>query len=283
VPISLKEFMFNFSELPGGKPRRTDEPSFTPARPASEDVEKAFELSKVPVEEVQLAPESRVIVLSEPHSPGADRFRFLRMRLEVLKSTSKLKSILITSALPQDGKSTVALNLAAALAEGGRRSVLLLEADLHNATLLQRVNLKAKAGLAECLESGLDPLSALRHVEPLRCYLLPAGEAKGNPTDLFQLDSFRDLLQKLSPYFDWILIDTPPVAPITDPIIISQHADACLLVIRADRTPREAIEKSLELLGPKKVLGILFNGVEGLNELYSQYDGYYGKKKGSHR
>jgi protein-tyrosine kinase len=190
----------------------------------------------------------------------------------------KLRSLLITSALPQDGKSTVALNLATVLAQGGKHTVLLIEADLYHPSLAQRLGLRARPGLAECLESGLDPISAIRRLEPLHCYLLQAGEYHGNPTELLQSDLLPGVLQRLSPYFDWILIDTPPVAPLTDALLISQHVDGCLLVVRADRTPREAVEEAIKLLGTKRVLGILFNGAEGLNRLYSKYYGYYGKK-----
>jgi capsular exopolysaccharide synthesis family protein len=245
----------------------------------SQPGEKVFQLRSVGVEEVHLNPESRLVFQTDPSSPAADRFRFLRMRLRVLKSTAKLNNLLITSALPLDGKSTIALNLATALADAGKQTVLLLEADLYHPTLSQRLGLPIRPGLAECLESGSDPVSALRRLEPMRWYLLPAGTPQGNPTELLQGDSLPRLLQRLSPYFDWILIDSPPVVPLTDALIISQHVDASLLVVRADHTPREAIEEALKLLGPKKVLGILFNGVEGLNQLYSEYYGYFGKKR----
>jgi capsular exopolysaccharide synthesis family protein len=258
--------MVNYSEVPG-KHSRIGEPSL-----------EASKFRQIPIEEVNLKPESRIVIHTEPRSPGADRFRFLRMRLRVIKTLGKLKTLLITSALPQDGKSTIALNLATALAEGGKRTVLLIEADLYHPSLCLRLGLPGRHGLAECLESGLDPLSVLRHLEPLHWYLLSAGEPRGNPTELLQSDSLPDLLQRLSPYFDWILIDTPPVAPLTDAVTLAQHVDGCLLVVRADRTPRGAVEEAMKLLGPKRVLGMLFNGAAGLNQLYSQYYGYYGKK-----
>jgi capsular exopolysaccharide synthesis family protein len=245
----------------------------------SQTTEKVSQLRNVGVEETHLNPEARLIVQTDPGSPAADRFRLLRMRLRVLKSTAKLNNLLITSALPLDGKSTIALNLATALADAGKQTVLLLEADLYHPNLSQRLGLPIRPGLAECLESGLDPVSALRRLEPMRWYLLPAGMPQGNPTELLQRDSLPRLLQRLSPYFDWILIDSPPVVPLTDALIISQHVDASLLVVRADYTPREAIEEALKLLGPKKVLGVLFNGVEGLNKLYSEYYGYFGNKR----
>ena len=85
-------------------------------------------------------------------------------------------------------------------------------------------------------------------------------------------------MQRLSPYFDWILIDSPPVAPLTDAVLLLKHVDASLVVVRADRTPQEAVKEALTLLGPKHVLGIIFNAAEGLTRLYSEYYGYYGKK-----
>lgn len=245
----------------------------------SQAAEQVFQLRHVEVDEVHINPEARLVFHTDPSCPAADRFRFMRMRLRALKALGKLKSLLITSALPQDGKSTIALNLATVMAEGGKHSVLLIEADLYHPSVSQRLGLPARSGLAECLESGVDPVSLLRRLEPLHWYLLPAGTPKGNPTELLHSDALPRVLQRLAPYFDWILIDSPPVAPLTDALLISQHVDASLVVVRADYTPREAVEEALKLLGPKKVLGILFNGVEGLSQMYSKYYGYYGKKR----
>jgi capsular exopolysaccharide synthesis family protein len=201
------------------------------------------------------------------------------MRLRTLKTLGKLKSLLITSALPQDGKSTIALNLATVMAEGGKHSVLLVEADLYHPSLSKTLGLPARDGLAECLENGVDPISLLRRLEPLQWYLLPAGTPHGNPTELLNSDSLPRVLQRLAPYFDWILIDSPPVAPLTDALLISQHVNASLMVVRADYTPREAVEEAMKLLGPKKLLGVIFNAVEGLNSMHSKYYRYYGKKR----
>ncbi len=131
-------------------------------------------------------------------------------------ASRKLRSILITSPLPGDGKSTVALNLATALAENGKRSVLLIEADLHHPTLVQRLGISPRPGLAECLEEGHDPLLALQRLETLQWYLMQAGNPHGNRTELLQSEGTAALLQTLAPRFDWILIDAPPVAPLSD-------------------------------------------------------------------
>ena len=213
---------------------------------------------------------------SDPRSAGADRFRFLRMCLREVGNAGKLKSLQITSPLAQDGKSTIALNLATALAEGGKRTVLLIEADLHRPNLSAQLGIEKRVGLADCLEGNLNPVSAVIRLEPLGWYLLPSGEPRSNPTELLQTDAFAGVLQRLSPFFDWILIDSPPVIPLTDALSLARQADATLLVAREGRTPREAIEKAIAVLGRKRVLGIVLNALQGLDRMYSGYYGYSG-------
>ena len=232
----------------------------------------------VSMEQVSLAPESRVALITDPRGPGSDRFRLLRMRLAAFKEKAKIRSLAVTSPLPRDGKSTVSINLATALAEGGGSRVLLIEADLHQPSLAGILGVQRQPGLAECLQDGVDPASVIKHLEPLSWNLLQAGEPKGNPTELLQSEALGEMLRKLSRFFDWILIDTPPVAPLTDALSIARHVDASLLVVRADQTPRSAVEEALDRLGRKNVLGMVLNGAHGLNELYSQYYGYYSRK-----
>jgi capsular exopolysaccharide synthesis family protein len=240
-----------------------DLPAEAPAAPA------AF-----PAEEAHLRAEIRLAYYSDPRSPAADRYRLLRMRLKELWRSGRLKKLLITSPLAHDGKSTVTLNLATALAERGKHSVLVVEADLHHSTLAENLKLRHWAGLTECLVDGISPLSAIRKIDPFGWCFLPAGEPRKNPTELLQTPVFGQVLQKLAPYFDWILIDSPPVIPLTDSLSLQQHADGCLLVARAGQTPREALEQTVELLGKQKVLGVVLNGVEPRNHLYYQYHEY---------
>jgi capsular exopolysaccharide synthesis family protein len=271
--ISLSEFLTNPSENPGG----WEESS---ARVPAVDGGRPGDLRDAPVETADVSPESRIVMFSEPRGPGADRYRYLRMQLRELGKGGELKKILITSALPGDGKSTVALNLATALAEGGKRSVLLVESDLHRPTLTSTLRLTARAGLAECLEGDLSPLAAVVRIEPLNWYLLQAGEVRTNPTELLQSSAVTKVIDELAPHFDWVLFDSPPVAPLSDAVSLVRHTDACLLVVRAHQTPREAVEDALEVLGPGRVSGIVFNGASGLNRLYAKYSGYYGKRQG---
>lgn len=224
------------------------------------------------IPEVRALDLSRVVYYTDPASPGADRFRLLRMRLRNLWATGKLRSLLITSPLPQEGKTTVAMNLATVLTEQGRKKVLLLDADLHRKSTSEHLGLSIDTGLVECLQVGLDPIQALRRVEPLGWYFLPGGQCSSeNPTELLHPQQFSALLQKLTPHFDWILLDSPPVLPLTDSLSMSQAVDGTLLVARAGVTPNGAIEDAIGLLGRRQVLGLVLNGVDNDKRPYSSY------------
>ena len=262
---------------PSDFPKKLSDPSDTSSMPIetlSAQVEKSVHLDQIAIEEVEVRPGSRIVMHTDPRSAGADRFRFLRMCLRELWSAGKLKSLQITSPFPQDGKSTIALNLATALAEGGKRNVLLIEGDLHRPALSEQLGIETRPGLAECVEDSVTLGSALRRIEPLGWYLLTAGELRSNPTELLQTDAFASVIQRLTPHFDWVLIDSPPIIPLTDAMSIARQTNATLLVAREGHTTRQSIEKAIAMLGRQRVLGIILNAVEGLDRIYSGYYGY---------
>jgi capsular exopolysaccharide synthesis family protein len=264
--------------------RHTAEPAHTPApsyaAPAAGPQPVAVPVpipvreeppTEFPVEEAQIRPESRLVYHTDPRSPAADRFRFLRMRLREFANAGKLKKLLVTSPIAGDGKSTAILNLATALAERGKRKVLVVEADLHRGSIAEVLRLRAWSGLGECLTGDLEsPLAGIRRIEPLGWYLLPAGEPRGNPTEMLQTAAIGGVMEKLTQAFDWILIDSPPVTCLTDAISLQQHADGTLLVVRAGHTPRETLEQTIQLLGQKKIAGVLLNAVEVSPSRYDQ-------------
>jgi capsular exopolysaccharide synthesis family protein len=230
------------------------------------------------VEEVHVPDESRLSLVSDPKGPGADRFRYLRMCLREVRAAAMLRSIVITSPVPEDGKSTIALNLATTLASSGKHTVLLMETDLHHPTLAKSLGIEQRPGIAECLEEEVELSSAIRKLRPLGWHLLQAGTPEGNATELLQGDAFARMLRTLSATFDWIVMDAPPVGPLTDAVSLSRLADATLLVVRAGWTPRDAVEEAMSLVGPERILGVVFNAAEGLNRIHSKYAYYYGKK-----
>jgi capsular exopolysaccharide synthesis family protein len=233
------------------------------------------EPKQFPEEEIHVKHLERVIFYTDPTSTAADRFRLLRMRLDECWKTGILKSILVSSPLPGDGKSTTALNLATALAEKRTRSVLLIDADLHHGSITQQLNLQAHAGLAECLDGRINPLSAIRRIEPLGWHILPSGQRDvGSPTELLQPQELANLFQKLSLQFDWIVVDSPPILPLSDAVALRQHINGTLLVAKAGCTPVKAVNDAIALLGRKHILGLILNGVEKLHHPYSSYYKY---------
>jgi Mrp family chromosome partitioning ATPase len=117
----------------------------------------------------------------------------------------------------------------------------------------------------------MDPMAAVRRLAPLACCLLPAGQCAGNPTELLQSTALSGVFEALSARFEWMVIDSPPVTPLTDVLSLQKQADGTLLVVRAGRTPDDAVDGAMALLGRKHVAGIVLNGVEGLDRMYSKY------------
>jgi capsular exopolysaccharide synthesis family protein len=234
-------------------------------------------LGDVKAVKANLQSSSRVVFHTDPLGPGSDRFRLLRMRLWEHHKAGRLKTLLITSALPHDGKSTIAINLATALSEDGKFKVLLIEADLHRPCLNKTLGLKDWNGLSNCLRGDLRAIDAIRKVEPLGWYLLPAGDSPENPTEFLQSAAFHQLKQELQPHFDWILIDSPPVIPLTDAVSLRPHSDGILLVVRAGHTPQARVEDAIALLGKQHIAAMVFNGVADLEKSFSKY-GYYNRQ-----
>jgi capsular exopolysaccharide synthesis family protein len=241
------------------------------ARPGSVYGDAPAALSELPADHIVLKPGARLVYHTELHSAAADRYRLLRFRLQALWSTGQLRRLLVTSPLPGDGKSTVVMNLATAVSERGKRTVLVVEADLHHSPLAHNLGVHPKIGLAECLEGSCDPLSAIRRLDPLGWYLLPAGTVSGNPTELLQGPLLPELLDEVANHFDWVVIDSPPVIPLSEVLSLKSHSDRSLLVVRASRTSQAAVEEAVALLGKQHVVGIVLNGVEEPDLLYHKY------------
>ncbi len=191
--------MINFSELLWKSGRTSEQGTGTAAVVGSTEIRIVSGLNHAPVEKVKLHPGNRVALLTDSRSAGVDRVRFLRMRRFELRQLAKLRSVVITSSMPKDGKSTIAMSLAATLSEQGQRTVLLIEADLDRPTLAKSLGLRPRPGLAECLEDGLAPLSQLRKVDPLGWYSVQAGSPRGNPTELIQSGALKTVLERPSP------------------------------------------------------------------------------------
>ena len=240
-----------------------------------------FDLNCIPSITVDLQPQYRLVVHTDPNGLAADRFRLLRMRLREFSKARKVKSVLITSPLPQDGKSVVTMNLAGALAEE-QKQVLVIDADVHHSSLTERLGLLSEAGLADCLRNDMSAVQAVRKIEPLGWYCLSAGRSQ-DVTGLIQAESFSQVMNELSPHFDWVLIDSAPIIPLSDAVLITKHVDCALLVIRAGVTSSSACEDAIGMLGRDRIAGVVLNSIEHLEREYSNYHEYYYAKNSKRR
>jgi capsular exopolysaccharide synthesis family protein len=222
---------------------------------------------------VSILPHSRLVSVGEEQSLGAEKFRFLAVRLRQLRQSRPLKRVLITSTIPQEGKSTVAANLACTLARRKPHRTLLLEGDLRRPTVAQKFGLGPVPGLSEWLRGETQSRNIYR-LEALGLWVLPAGSAPENPLELMQSGKLSPLMEELTACFDWIVIDSPPVLPLADTSIWARLADGILLVTRKNITEKTQLQRGLDALERSKLLGALVNG--STDAAHSDYNQRYG-------
>jgi len=222
--------------------------------------------------EVPSSPQNRLVCLADKESPAAEAFRLLGVRLRHLRRDRPLKRILITSSVPQEGKSLVSANLACSIASGTRRRTLLVDGDLRRPSLSQIFELGSLPGVCDWLQGDRDLTSSIYHLEAPGIWILPAGNTPGNPLELIQSTRVPALMDELSALFDWIIIDSPPVLPLADTSVWARLADGILLVARQGTTERRKLQRGLEALEPNKLIGALLNCFRGsMNEDYYYY------------
>jgi capsular exopolysaccharide synthesis family protein len=233
----------------------------------------AEQLEQCTVLPVHVAPASHLVSIGKEESLGAEKFRFLAVRLRQLRQSRPLKKILITSTIPQEGKSTVAANLACTLARRKQTKTLLLEGDLRRPTLAEQFGLGRVPGLSEWFRGETEKTNIYR-LEGLGLWVLPAGSAPENPLELMQSGKLPPLMDQLTAFFDWIVIDSPPVLPLGDTSVWARLADGILLVTRKGVTEKQQLQRGLEALEQSKLLGALVNGSE--DAAHSDYYQRYG-------
>jgi capsular exopolysaccharide synthesis family protein len=209
---------------------------------------------------VLLPPQSRLVCITDAESLAAEKFRFLGIRLRHLQQKRLLKRILVTSSVAGEGKSTIAANLACALAGSKQQKVLLVEGDLRRPSLAGLLGLGQLPGLSELLESDSDLAANIYRLESLGFCILPGGRAKSNPLEILQQEKLPAFMERLEGGFDWIVIDSPPVLPFADTSIWMRLADAVLLVTRPGTTAKRQLQRSLEAIEQSKLLGAVLNG-----------------------
>lgn len=228
--------------------------------------------------EWQLDPASSVFLNSRPGEGGPERFRTLRSRLYKIASTRKLKRVLITSGVAAEGKTFIASNLAQSIIQQPELRVLLIDADLRSSRLHLLFGTQSCPGLSDYLRGEADEYGVIQKGSSENLFLIPGGNLVSNPSELLLSDRMKQLLNTVTPVFDWIIIDSPPTLPVHDATILADMVDGVLFVIRAGSTDAEIVEKTAGEFQGKNLLGVVLNRVQKTDSYGEQYQNYYGER-----
>lgn len=215
------------------------------------------------------------IVENEPKSIAAESYRTLRTNIQYSSFDKEYKIIVVTSSEPEEGKSTVAGNLALSMAQDGKK-VILIDCDLRKPSLHKKFKISNLVGLSDVIIGKTDLTGAIhRHSKNL--IILTSGKIPPNPSEMLSSKTMENLLETLKGAFDYIIIDTPPIQAVTDSQILSAKADGTILVVRAEKTKKDSVENAVDLL--KKVnANIIGTVLNCLDMGRSKYYYYYGEK-----
>src|SRR5216683_2027134 len=218
-------------------------------------------------------PKTMLFFSGEEHGPGMEEFRTLRSRLYQAREKQPLSKLLISSALPKEGKTFTAANLAQVIVRQHGRRVLLVDADLRNPRLHSCLGAESGPGLSEYLRSESDEFSVIQRGPMENLFFIPAGVNTGNPTELLANGRLKFLLSRLETMFDWIIVDSAPAVPVADAALLANFCDGVLLVVRSNSTPIDAARKARKEFAERNVVGVVLNGITPELSPYSQY--YY--------
>lgn len=212
---------------------------------------------------------------------GTEEYRTLRSRLYHLREKMTLKSVLVTSALPKEGKSFTSANLAQVLARQHGRRVLLIDGDLRGPRLHLMLGTTPGPGLSEYLQGKNDEFSVMQRGQVENLFFIPSGTAIEDPAELVGNGRLRTLLQKVEPLFDWIIVDSPPSVPVSDASVLATACDGVLMVVRSNSTPSDAARKARMEFPDQSLIGVVLNGTSADATPYARYYYEVYEKKGT--
>ena len=269
--------------IPAGRPE-TLSSAFSPPelQPAGPSAPAASFVSELPGVSCEWKPVLSSLPALEPRGSQVEQFRGLRSKLFEFRDLNTLKTLMVSSGRPTEGKSFVASNLALTLAHHRAARVLLIDGDMRRSSLHLQLGttnhlgladyLGGKATIQEILQHGTSADGAALPAGLATLSFIPAGNAGDKAADLSGTNRFKDLITLLTPHFDWIIVDSSPVNLVTDGINLARACDAVLLIVRAGLTRYETAQRAIAELKASKILGVVLNAVDESQKL----DTYYG-------
>ncbi|MBV8895729.1 MAG: CpsD/CapB family tyrosine-protein kinase [Acidobacteriaceae bacterium] len=220
------------------------------------------------------AKEALLVSPLNPREAPAEEFRTIRTRLNHMQTMQPLHTLVVTSASPAEGKSFTAMNLAVTQSQLADKRVLLADFDFRRPTVDKNFQIPSSPGITNYL-LGKAPLhDVIRKIEGTNLFVMPAGEPVPNPLELLNLKECRALINGLRNYFDWVILDSPPLLFAADGNLLATMCDGTVLVVRIGTTTFDSVTRALQSLCENNVLGVVVNGARR-GELYSKYTYYH--------
>lgn len=215
-------------------------------------------------------------------SPIATEMRRLYSNIRNRLENRSMRSFLITSANRGEGKSTVASHLALTVARFKDKKSLIVDADLRRPKIDKIFNLPEEPGLFECLQGELDPMDVVKDTRIENLKVITSGKAKGSPAHLFERDVLAEIFDKIKFYYDIVIVDSAPVIPVSDPMLISGAVDGVILVTLAGKTPKNVALRAKKILqdADANIIGAVINNLSEVLPYYYDYN-YYGYSRKS--
>jgi protein-tyrosine kinase len=215
----------------------------------------------------------------EENALGTEQFRTMRSRLYQMREKISLKRILVTSALPQEGKSFVSANLAQVLVRQHGRRVLLIDGDLRVARLHSALGTTSSPGLADYLLGESDEFSIMQRGSMENLFFIPCGRTVAHPAELIANGRMKMLMQRVETLFDWIIVDSPPAVPVSDASQLANYCDGVLMVVRSNATPYDTAQRACQEFQGKTMVGVVLNGITRADTYSRYYYEVYEKKQ----
>lgn len=217
----------------------------------------------------KIAPEDtilddKLVSFFAPSSMVTEQFRRLRTHIIKPNMSTETKTIMITSAMPGEGKSLIAINLAIIIALELHSHALLVDCDLRNPSVSRLFGLHDEKGLSNYLSGDADIPDLIMKTSIDKLSIIPGGPLEENPVELIGSEKMKNLINELKERYDdrYIILDSSPILATTEPTVLNQMADGIILVIKSGSTPRESIEQAIKSLDKNKILGVVLNNME---------------------
>jgi protein-tyrosine kinase len=228
--------------------------------------------------------ETMLFMNDDDSARGTEEFRTLRSRLYTLREKMALKTLMVTSALPREGKSFTAANLAQVIVRQHGRRALLIDGDLRGPRLHLMLGTAPGPGLTEYLQGKNDEFSIMQRGPMENLFFIPSGNGIEDPAELVGNGRLKTLVQRVEPLFDWIIVDSPPAVAVSDATLLAKACDGVLLVVRSNVTPSDMARRARMEFPEEALVGVVLNGtIEDAAPYARYYYEAYEKKANSNK